>query len=44
MTNPDYFSNFSPKSISNEYQEKEDEPREKDQFKPNDLRKDFILD
>ena len=44
MTKPDYFSNFSPKCCLDEYQEKEDELREKDFFKPKNPKKDFILD
>ena len=44
MTKPDYFSNFSPKCCSDEYQEKDDEIAIDNLFKPKDPKKDFILD
>ena len=44
MPNPDYFLNSSPKYFSDEYQEKEDEQKEKDLSDKKNLRKDFILD
>ena len=44
MSNPDYFSNFNPKSFLNEHYEKEEEPLKINLFKPENLKKDFILD
>jgi hypothetical protein len=44
MPNPDYFSNFSPKSFSFDDLEKEDEKKEKDLFDKKNLRKDICLE
>jgi hypothetical protein len=44
MPNPDYFSNFNPKYGSDKYLEIEEEQREKDLFKPKNLRENIILD